>query len=307
MDLGDDAFLGTAAVAAGQVSRGELENRRRFRRPARDVYIPVDVGASLVERCRALRLTLPGDATFSHYTAAALYGVELPEEPLIHVSTCGPVETRMTGVIGHRIQALEHPTWRYGLPLTSPAQTYLDLAARLDLVSLVIAGDRLAALCADGVRDLEHVVKVGRGHRGVALARHALWWIDPGSRSSMETRLRFLLVSAGFPKPRCNQPVYDEVGEFVAEPDLHVADVRVAHEYESDRHRERRQWELDIKRDEQLHRLGWILIKVTSTDLYSRPSTVVERTRDAYARRSVHVPHGASKAQIPGGIRSGAP
>jgi hypothetical protein len=151
------------------------------------------------------------------------------------------------------------------------------------------------------VRGLERVVECGRGRRGVALARLALWWIDPDSRSPMESRMRFLLVSAGFPKPRCNQPIFDELGEFVAEPDLHVVEVLIAHEYESDRHRRRRQWELDIKRDEQFHRLGWVLIKVTSTDLLRRPNTVVERTRDAYARRGVHIPHGASpKAQHPG-------
>jgi hypothetical protein len=281
----------TPTARAGGLTRRRLENRRRNRQVARSLWVPASTRNDLVERCRALRLLLPDDAVFSHYTAAELLGVTVPDDPLIHFCTQQLIEPRIAGVVGHRIGGYGPPTWRNDLPVTTPARTYLDLASRLDLMALVQAGDGLAALCPDRVEELERGLRLGRGRRGVVLAREGLKWLDPASKSPMESRLRFLLVSAGFPEPKSNEAVYDENGEWLAEPDLQWDWISIAHEYESERHRERRQWELDIKRDEGLIRNDWILLKSTSTDLLQRPATVIERTRDAFARRGVYIPH----------------
>jgi hypothetical protein len=285
-----DAFLTSTARAAG-LSRWETEDPARHARIARSLYLPTSTRNDLAERCRALRLLLPSDAVFSHYTAARLYGVTVPDEPLIHICTQQPIEPRISGVVGHRIAQFGPPTSWTGLPLTSPARTYLDLASRLDLLGLVIAGDGLALRCDDGVEEVARTVALGRGRRGVVLARRGLRFLDPASKSAAESRLRFLLMSAGFPKPRSNEPIYDECGELLAEPDLQYDWLWICHEYESERHRERRQWELDMKRDENLINRGWILIKVNATDLFQRPATIIERTRDAFARRGVRIRH----------------
>ena len=284
------AFVTATARAAG-LSRWEIEDPGRHERIARSLYLPTSTRNDLAERCQALRLLLPSDAIFSHYTAARLYGVTVPDEPLIHVSTQQPIEPRITGVVGHRIAQFGPPIMWSGLPVTTPARTYLDLASRLDLLSLVIAGDGLAQRCEDGVDDLARTVRLGPGRRGVVLARRGLQFLDPASKSAAESRLRFQLMAAGFPKPKSNHPVYDECGELIAEPDLQYDWLRICHEYESELHRERKQFERDMKRDENLINRGWILIKVNATDLYQRPTTIVERTRDAFKRRGVRIRH----------------
>ena len=57
----------------------------------------------------------------------------------------------------------------------------------------------------------------------------------------------------------------------------------VALEYDGDQHRtDRRQYVNDIRRAEMVDRLGWHVIKVINED---RPNVIVQRARDALARR----------------------
>ncbi|WP_156869789.1 hypothetical protein [Sporichthya polymorpha] len=275
------------ALGAG-MKRRQLEDRRRHRRVARGLWVPADVPDNLWQRCGALRAGLPRDAVFSHYTAASLYRVTVPDEPLIHVCTMQPVEPRIGGVVAHRILTLGDgdSCWLRGLRVTTPGRTFLDLAARLDLLSLVIAGDGLAARAENGVSDLRVTVEAGVGRRGVKLARTALPLLDPASKSPMESRLRFLVVTALLGPVLVNKPVFDDAGEMFAEPDLQFADFKIAIEYEGDHHHlDEGQWRRDIKRDELYRVHGWILIKVTKMDLLVRPATVIERIRDALISR----------------------
>lgn len=269
------------------MNRRQLEDRARHRRVARGLWVPRDRPGNIWDRCCAIRPALPADAVFSHYTAAALLHVTVPDEPLIHICTMQPIEPRITGVVGHRILTMgEADRWVVrGLPTTSAGRTYLDLANRLDLVSLVIAGDGLSARDPDGVDGLARAVAAGTGRRGVKLARVGLPLLNPASKSPMESRLRFLVVTDGLGNPLVCQPASDAAGEWIAEPDLQWPEFKVAVEYEGEHHREKRQWELDIRRDENLHANGWILIKVTATDLLVRPAATLQRIRDALLSR----------------------
>ena len=85
--------------------------------------------------CADLRAALPADAVFSHSTAAALFRAPVPDDPQIHVCTAGPIEPRIRGVVGHRIQCIGEIHSHYGLRVTTPGRTFLDLAGCLDLVS----------------------------------------------------------------------------------------------------------------------------------------------------------------------------
>lgn len=272
---------------AGGVTRRQLGDRRRFRRIAKLLYVPVESGRDdLHSRCADLRPALPDDAVFSHYTAAALRGVPVPDEPQIHICTASPIEPRTRGVVGHRIQTIGEVEWFRGLPLTTPGRTYLDLAGRLDLISLVMAGDVLAQRDPAGVAGLETAVRCGGGRRGVRLARLGLPLLDPGSKSPMESRLRFHIVTDGLGRPLVNQPVYDAAGEWLCDPDLQYPQFKIAIEYEGEHHqRDPKQWQRDIRRDELLHANGWIVIKVTARDLLQQVAITLGRIRDALIMR----------------------
>ncbi len=281
------AYTRAQALGSG-LTRSQLDEGRTMRRIARNLHVPADQPDGLWERCRALRLVLPGDAVFSHYTAAALLRVPVPDEPLIHVCTAQAVEPRIGGVVAHRIRTLPETDVQshYGLPITTPGRTFLDLAGRLDFLSLLIAGDPLARLDPRGVCGLAEAVARGTGRRGVRLARAALPLLDPASKSPAETKLRFLVVvTGGLPKPVCNAPVYDDGGEWLAEIDIQWPDILFGLEYEGAHHREQRQWELDIKRDENVRDIDWVVMKVTATDLYQRSAATLERIKDGYARQ----------------------
>lgn len=275
-----------AELRSNGVTRAQLANRRRFRRMARRLYLDAEQPPNLIDRCLAFSRILPADAVFSHYTAAALHRVVVPDEPQIHVCTASPIEPRIKGVVGHRIKTMGEVQPVHGLRVTTPGRTYLDLAGCLDLLSLFIAGDGLARRDPRGVDGLRDAVLAGAGRRGVKQARLLLPYLDPAANSAPESRLRFLVITDGLGIPLVNKPAYDAAGEWIADPDLQFPQFKVAIEYEGEHHnRDPEQWQRDIRRDELLHANGWIVIKVTARDLFTQPLLTLGRIRDALMSR----------------------
>lgn len=228
----------------------------------------------LTARCRAFALHRRHDFAFSHTTAAALYGAPLPLsiDDRIHVSVPGAGRApTIPGHVGHKLS-----DWRVamieGLPVTTPEQTWVDLAPLLAQPALVSVGDFLVS----GPEPLTDVVRLARhvgrssGRRGIARARLAVGRIRRGAESPGETRLRLLLADAGLPEPALNLELRDHAGGFIARVDLAYLRAKVALEYEGDIHRTDRQvWRRDVARRERVEDLGWRMIRVTAADLAS--------------------------------------
>jgi hypothetical protein len=72
-------------------------------------------------------------ADLSHHTASALWALRSALPPTIEVTVSGRDPGQRPGVRLHRVRHLaqEDRTHRYGLPVTTPARTVLDLAAVL--------------------------------------------------------------------------------------------------------------------------------------------------------------------------------
>ncbi len=229
-------------------------------------------------------MALGEHTVFSHFTAGRLHDLPVPDEALLHISIEGDVEPRMEGLVAHRPKTVERYGLVDGLWVTSPARTYLDLAAHLDLPGLVAFGD--AAWRRTGtVEDIRAVVAAGGGRRGIRLARTALKLLDPRAESAMESRLRVLLILAGLPRPTVQLQFFDEFGREVARVDLAFPEWLVAVEYEGGHHlTSREQWNKDIVRYEYIAGRRWTIIRVTAEDFYRRPEEVVARVRAAIAR-----------------------
>lgn len=282
-DLPSEAFRSADAAALG-VTRRQLQSKR-FVHLGKDVHVLSSVALDFFARCRAATLMLPSDAAFSHYTAARFYNAPVPDECLLHVNSRCTVEPRIRGIVTHRVQELGEVRLMNGVRVMTPARTFVDLASRLDLPGLVAAGDVLVGRCEGSFDELTQEIRRAGRRRGVRLAREAVLYLDPRSLSPMESRLRLLMMQAGFGRPESNWELYDEDGHLLAWVDLAYPRIKVGAEYEGSQHLlDRKQWNKDIHRYEMLANLGWIIVRVTAEDLYRRPEQVVARLREAIAR-----------------------
>lgn len=242
----------------------------------------------LTVRLRAYALHRRRDFAFSHITAARLYGIPLPGTASsdIHVSVRAPGRAPdIRGFVGHQLRRWE--TWSVGdVPVTTPPQTWLDLAPMLSVAELIVAADFLVGTKASlsSTAELREAITQSPGRRGIARARLALERARVGSESPGETHLRLLLAHAGLPEPVLNLGLYEATGGFVARVDMAYRDARVALEYEGDVHRvDRRTWMKDIRRRERIEDLGWRVVRVTASDLRD-PDDLLRRLRRQLGR-----------------------
>ncbi len=125
----------------------------------------------------------------------------------------------------------------------------------------------------------------GKGRR---VAVRAAGLAREGVDSPMETRLRLLLVFAGFPEPTPNLILRLGGGEWQRRFDLSYEGCRVLIEYDGRQHRDVvEQWLTDINRREELDRLHWRVVIVTAEGIYDEPWRTLERVRDVLIERGL--------------------
>jgi len=274
------AFLGTEAIARGTLTRGQL--RWNYRQIHRNVYLPKNALRSLHENVYAAWLWTGRRGIIAGRAAAALHGAKWVDE-FAAVEVIGPLNHPPPGIIVRRERiSVDELVERDELLVTNPARTGFDLARHLPRGLAVAHLDALSAATGLTADDAASLIVRHKGARGVRQCQTALSLMDGGAQSPKESWLRLLLVDAGLPKPVTQIEVTD--GQQVAYLDMGWEKPMVAIEYDGDQHRtDRRQYVKDIRRAELLDRLGWQVIKVINED---RPNVVIQRARDALARRS---------------------
>jgi hypothetical protein len=260
----------------------------RFRSPFYGVHVHRDLPDSLAVRCAALALVVPEEAAFSHYTAAALCGLPLPEvrRPSLHVGVpVGITVPQLRGVTGHvGLDVGRVVVAANGLRVVHPCRTWCDLVPALRDDDAVILGDAVARRWG-GASRLRAEVERRSGARGVVRMRRLVAWVRDRVDSPMETRSRLLVVRAGLPWPECGRDVHAGFG-WIASPDLSWPEYKVAVEYDGDHHRtDKKQWRNDIKRNQGLEDEGWRVIVLTADDVLKYPEETVRRIRRALIER----------------------
>jgi hypothetical protein len=311
MTSGDVVTLGPAFTVA-QARRAGLSramvSARELQRPFHGVRAVAAFDPATLspedEHLRLLRAyaVAMGDHAFaSHVSAAVAWGLpvrgSLLEGRPIDIAVFLPHRSpRGAGVRGYAVDRRQastvvHP--EHGFRITSPASTWAMLGGtirhRYDLVAIADAivrtpqhPDDPPALAT--VAQLMRVVSAGR-RVGVGALREALPAVRAGASSRPETWTRLTLVDGGLPEPVLAVEVFDELGAFVARVDMAYPEFRVAVEYEGEHHRyDGAQWDRDIQRYERLAAAGWIVIRVTRTELFEHPASLVARVRAALAR-----------------------
>lgn len=253
--------------------------RQDLRVASRGVRVPWGEAQPLHHTCALLTGLTPGTVCCLA-TAALLWCCPLPlalqNDLDIHLAKiAGGSRPVRKGVAGHKLMLRSTDVGKLdGVPLTTPARTWLDLASVLGLEDLVVAADHFIcsqsrsfgpkknALCSVG--DLHDQILANPGARGIRTAWRALELCRVGSDSAPETRLRLAIGRLGLPEPVLSYVVLDRTGGELAWPDIAFPAFKVAVNYDGRHHLQERQRESDIRRDESLAAIGWTSVTVTA-------------------------------------------
>jgi hypothetical protein len=172
-----------------------------------------------------------------------------------------------------------------GVCVTTAVRTAFDLARSSSVEDGLVATDMLCRQLALDPAVVRDYLEAHPRKRGVPVARSVLALADPRSRSSGESRLRYIwVVEAGLPRPQCNPYVLDAEGLVVAMPDLLDVESGLAGEYDGSGHRDLLEHTEDNAREESLEALGLTVVRATSVDVGSRRARTVRRILDGRDR-----------------------
>lgn len=269
------------AIAAG-VSPDQLRGPK-YRKVLRGVYADARNQPSQWMRLDAALLLAPQPAVVARHSAAAVWRGVAPYSSSVHLNLPPHRQLRLAGVDARRTQS-PHVVRVDGRVVTSPAQTFCELAADLDLVELTALGDSLVKCGALTEQLLRAHAAQYRGKQ-TALARRAAGLVRAGVESPRETRSRLLAVLAGLPEPEVNLVFRYPSGDVRYRLDMGYRQQKVGFEYDGRQHAESsKQWQWDIRRRRWFETEGWGLLTVTDHDLYKEPAealnVLVRRLRE---------------------------
>ena len=259
-ELTKGPFTLSEARAAGLSARA-LEGRS-WRRIGPALYRWIGLEDDVWHLLQAWHRRLPG-AVFMGLTAAWLHRLDVdPCHPFeVAMPLASGVRSRQGIVVRRRDLAAADVLTVRGLPATSMQRTVEDLCRTLPEIEALVVLD--AALR----RQL-----IDRTY--VPLARLA----EP-AESPMETRLRWLLLEAGLPRPQVQKNLHDAAGRFVGRADLYYPAARLVIEYDGVNHRDR--LADDDRRQNLLIGAGFRILRFTAADLRQRPGAIVAQVGNA--------------------------
>lgn len=229
------------------------------------------------------RRLLPQDAVFVSRSAGWLHGIHV--DPIHPIAVAVPSHSGVRSRHGLKVRRTDIPdpelTTIRGVRTTIVRRTLLDLCRELRAVDALAAMDEALRL---------KLIDKGSVGRLCHLGRFA----EP-AESPMETRLRWLLISAGLPRPEVQTDLHDSQGRFVGRADLYYPQARLVVEFDGANHRDR--LVEDNRRQNRLIDSGFSVLRFVGDDVYNRPDTVAAQVRRAlsagvgfFARRPAAAP-----------------
>jgi hypothetical protein len=265
----------TAPLGYSEAAVRRAVSAGRLHRLYRGVYAVGHTRLTQRGRCLAAVLACGGGALLSHDSAAWLWGIST-KSPLPFVVTT-PNSRRIRPPIQLHVAqnlAFEDRALREGIPVTSLARTFLDVAATSRPRRLQRMIERSEELKLFDLRPVVSVLARNKGHHGAGPLRRALVLYKPASftRSTLERRFLALVKEAGLPQPATG---YNEAGY---ELDVYWPEQRFAVELDTyETHGTRAAFERDRLRQEELKLAGVEMIRVTGTRLEREPKKVIDR------------------------------
>ena len=262
----------TSDAIDGNIRRGTFSVEHR------GVYAVGPVARTKAGRAMAAVLACGDGAVVSHRSAAYLQGL-LPypaRNDDVDVTTASKTAPERPGIRSHRVNSLDGRDTRIhdNIPVTSPARTLLDLAAKATESEFEQAFDEAVFRNKARKPQIEELIQRSAGRPGVVLLRD-LWNAEAsGRRNRLEAEKRFagLVRAAKLPEPEPNVRIDRFVVDFLWPRH------RVVVELDGfATHRDRRSFEGDRARDGDLQAMDFAVIRVTWRQLTKEPHAVVAR------------------------------
>lgn len=267
-----EVFIGSEATAAGWVTRPEVS--RRYRAVHRGVYAPKDAHLSLRDRAVAAWLASRRRGVVAGVVASALHGASWVD-PAHPVELAGVTMRPQDGIVPRTARlADDEVTTASGLPVTTRVRTAFDMGRYYDRATALARLDALMWHQQFPIDEVHHLADRYPRAPGNRQLRELLPLVDGGAAAPRESRLRLLLIDAGFPRPATQVPVLESAYPvaFVA---MGWSEFGVGVEYGGDPGRSR-----------MLEAMGWIVVRVAPEDT---PQDVIARVEAALASRGCFV------------------
>jgi very-short-patch-repair endonuclease len=248
------------AKAAG-VTPSSLRGKS-WARLGRGLYCGRETSPDPWKHLQALQRLIPR-SVFAGRTAAWMHGLHYvdPSDP---VEVIVPLRSGMRSSRGLNVRrsdlaAIDVVELRH-VRATGIHRTLCDLCPRLTGVEALALLDSSLRLRLTDRSTLA---------RSSSLTVRALAALAEPAESPMETRLRWLLLQAGLPRPQVQAPI----SEARARADLYYPDFRLIIEFDGGNHRDR--LVEDNRRQNLLTSAGYAVLRFTASDIYNRPETIV--------------------------------
>ena len=280
------------------VARSDLHHRLTtgmLRRISPRVFAIAGSAETPAQRALAAVLDLGEEAALSHTSAAAWWRL-----PGFAVDPRHTTRLRHGRVRASHISTVHQPmalspaqlTSLYGVPVTTPARTIFDLAAREHPRRVERALDSALSRRLTNNAELHHLLQVlgCRGRTGIATMRELLADRPSSERlpdSNLEQQFRKLARQAGFPELQVQVDIADETG-WLARVDFYYAPLHLVIEIDSvihhsaltDRHR-------DDATSDRLTSAGYTVLRFTEVEVFFDVARVIAALRTAFSLPNV--------------------
>ena len=279
----ESALAGLARRSHGVVTRRELlragisakEVEGRLRSGAliavfRAVYRVGHTAPSVEAHYMAAVKACGAGALLSARAAAHLLGLAKGPAPPPEITA--PGKLRVQGVRTHRGHR-QGTIWS-GIPVTTPAETLVDLAAAVDEAELARACHQAGVRHHTTPNQVEAVLVRRPKTPGAAKLRRVLRGEVNVTLSALEKRFLNRLRGAGLPLPRTNR-VAGSSRVDCRWPDLNLTVELDSYRYHSSRHA----WEQDRRREREAYARGDELRRYTYGDVFESPAPMLAELR----------------------------
>jgi hypothetical protein len=248
----------------------EAVANREIRKVLRNVYVRSDVPDTTLLRCRAAKLVISPFAVVCDRTAAWLHGVDVLDyreleilPPLETYVLRGHTATRRPECAGGKRDLTDADVCvLFGLLVTTPLRTAMDLGCKLKRRDALAALDAFMRICGITDRDVRQALHRYFRRRGVVQLRQLIPLADPRAESPGESWTRLEIIDAGLPVPDLQLWIHID-GVPTYRLDLAYPKHKIAIEYDgTEFHEPDDRKKYDEQRREWLRRRGWTVIVV---------------------------------------------